>query len=267
MSNNKNADFLRFMSRHLVALTSEYKSYDNGKLLKHGLLAFSGFVVEMMDRWFWVTAGHCLKLLDRNVPNGTMQLFQTQFMDCFGPGETMPNGIPFTYEPGCGFYIDNEAHALDFGLILLPDLYRRNMLANGVIAISRDHWQKQDNLDWVEYKILGFPEHENIAEVDASGFIDAQIRPVMISIDRITKEEIEKPPEGLWFIGKIPSDVTIKSVKGMSGGPIYGFRKLDNGQWTYHIVAPPELVASGLKNHVRVFIAIIRRVHASSVRK
>jgi hypothetical protein len=225
------------MSRHLVALTSEYQSFDKGKLFKHGMLVFSGFVVEIMDKWFWVTAGHCLKLLDSQMPDGLMKLFRTEFMDCFGPGDTVLNGIPFTYEPGCGFYVDNESHALDFGVIPLSDLYRQNMLANGVVAISRDHWQKQENLDWTEYKILGFPEHEHIAEVNASGLIDAQVRPVMISIDRIAKEDIENPPEGLWFTGRIPSDVTIPSLKGMSGGPIYGFRKSNSGQWTYHIVA------------------------------
>ena len=236
MSTDKNLEFLKYMSRHLVALTSEYKSYEKGKLLHHGVLAFSGFPIEMLNRWFWVTAGHCLKMLDDNIPTKTMELFRTEFMDCFGPGEPVLNGVPYTYEPGCGFFIEKKDLALDFGLIPLRNLYRQNMVKNGVVAISRIHWESQAELTFSEYKILGFPAHDKVEEFDASGGAEAAIRPVMIAIDRIEKGEIDNPPDGAWFIGRIPDDVTISSVEGMSGGPIFGFRKSASGQWFYQIV-------------------------------
>ena len=237
MNTDEDLEFLKHMSRHLVALTSEYKSYQNGNLLHHGVLAFSGFTIEMQDRWFWVTAGHCLKMLDENIPAKTMELFRTEFMDCFGPGQPVLHGVPFTYEPGCGFFIEKRHLALDFGVIPLPDLYRQNMVTNGVVAISRNNWERQSELTFSEYRILGFPADDKVETFDASGGAEAEIRPVMMVIDRIEQDEINDPPGGAWFIGRIPDDIDIRSVEGMSGGPIFGFRMGASGQWHYQIVA------------------------------
>lgn len=237
MSTEKSQEFLQYMSRHLVALTAEYKSYKDGKLFHHGVLAFSGFVVEMANRWFWVTAGHCLKRLDENIPAGTIELLATEFMDCFGPGNPNRNGLPFHYEPGCGFYLEDESLALDFGLIELSSLFRDNMVANGVTAIDHAHWNANIELSFSEYRMLGFPAHEKEEDLDASGGAIAAIRPVMIAIDRITSDDLSNPPDGAWFIGRIPDEVPIPSVEGMSGGPIFGLLKDDNGQWKYRVIA------------------------------
>ncbi len=64
----------------------------------------------------------------------------------------------------------------------------------------------------------------------------AEFEPVMIEIDRLSPSDVENVPSDTWFVGRIPQDF-IKDIKGMSGGPIYGFRKAENGQWSYHIVA------------------------------
>jgi len=38
-------------------------------------------------------------------------------------------------------------------------------------------------------------------------------------------------------VGQIPNDVNIKDISGMSGGPICGFRRDDEGRWRFYIVA------------------------------
>ncbi|MGA2030995.1 MAG: hypothetical protein ABSG68_01960 [Thermoguttaceae bacterium] len=66
----------------------------------------------------------------------------------------------------------------------------------------------------------------------------------MVRIDKIGLDDLGEPPSDAeaaptdaWFIGQIPAECTIRVVKGMSGGPIYGFRRNDKGRLTYHVVA------------------------------
>jgi hypothetical protein len=65
----------------------------------------------------------------------------------------------------------------------------------------------------------------------------------MIALDRIEYEEIGEPPAGeqvpseCWFIGRLDPESQIRDIVGMSGGPIYGFRRNEEGKLLYHVVA------------------------------
>ena len=112
-SEEQNAqDFLKFMSRHLVALIAQYESFDDdGHSFHHGVIIYSGFVLSLHDRWFWVTAGHCLKNedataedekgLDDLLRTGKIKLLSTGFADYFGLEAPHQHCVPFSYEPGC----------------------------------------------------------------------------------------------------------------------------------------------------------------------
>ncbi len=88
-------DFLAFMSRHLVVLVAQYETFDDeGRSFHHGVIVYSGFVLSLHNRWFWVTAGHCLrnkcaiaedeKGLDDLLAAGRIKLISTGFADYFG---------------------------------------------------------------------------------------------------------------------------------------------------------------------------------------
>lgn len=231
--------FMKFMGRHLVVLTGLYESYDdNGKLFHTGLFAFSGFVLNLHDRFFWVTAGHCFDdKFDKPIRAGTLKILECGFADYFGDKVINAHKIPYSYEPGCAFYIDNESMGLDFGVIPLDNLTTRGLIANGVKAIGRENWEKQQDLSFEQYKILGVPTHLTECQISASGAIVGGLQPAMITIDRLDPNAIPNPLPDTWFVGQIPPDVTIQSIEGMSGGPIYGFRRGSQGKWLYHVVA------------------------------
>ncbi|HWA97214.1 MAG TPA: hypothetical protein VG713_01925, partial [Pirellulales bacterium] len=59
----------------------------------------------------WVTAGHCLKdALDANIATGKMRIVGGGFMDSFGLDTKHRHLIPFTYEPGCGYYVEQPEY-------------------------------------------------------------------------------------------------------------------------------------------------------------
>jgi hypothetical protein len=239
MSADRQADFVRFMSHHLVALTGQYQSFNgDGTQLHRGFFGFSGFVIEFFDRWFWVTAGHCLKeFLDEPIRAGHLKVWNVGFADNFALEARHHDILPVTYEPGCGYYIEDPMAALDFGLIPLDDLQKQGMQKNKVIAVNRVNWIHQHSLVFSHYKMLGFPSHLITETRRSDGHVDGDLATAMITLDRLSPADVDNSPEGVWFVGQIPPDVTISSIKGMSGGPIYGFRQLDNGSWVYHVVA------------------------------
>jgi hypothetical protein len=60
--------------------------------------------------------------------------------------------------------------------------------------------------------------------------------PVMLRLDAIENERTRRSaPE--WFTAKIHPECEIQSIEGMSGGPIFGFRKNAQGQFLFHVVA------------------------------
>jgi hypothetical protein len=232
MNDETNDRFVRFMGRHLVALVGDYTSFnEDGSECHRGMFAMTGFVIEFFGKWFWVTAGHRLQdELDAPIRSGYLKIENTAFADFFGLDAPNYNTLSYTYEPSEAFYIDDPEEGLDFGLIALPDLYRRGMEKNGIVAISREHWVNQPECGFSQYKMLGLPAH---LKQDAQ----RAIRVAMIDIEALPVKEWEAYSEDVRFIGRIPADLQISSIEGMSGGPIYGFRARTDGQVEYYVVA------------------------------
>jgi hypothetical protein len=244
----KAGDFLAFMSRHLVAFIAQYESLDDqGCSVHHGVVVFSGFVLSLHDRWFWVTAGHCLrsedavddeeKGLDDLVTAGRIKLHSVGFADYFGLDASHRHCVPFSYEPGSAIQLYRKDLGLDFALIPLPDLVRAAFVKNGIIAVSRENWIHQPSLTFSHFKMLGFPSHLVKTSKSSDNELVAEFQPVMIGIERLDPSDVDDVPANTWFVGRIVPEAKIGNIKGMSGGPIYGFRKSENGQWFYHLIA------------------------------
>ncbi|MCX7429031.1 MAG: hypothetical protein NTW96_25820 [Planctomycetia bacterium] len=236
------------MSRHLVALVAQYETFDDeGRSFHHGVIVYSGFVLSLHNRWFWVTAGHCLrnnyaitedeKGLDDLLAAGRIKLISTGFADYFGLEAPHRHCVPFSYEPGCTIHLHRKDLGLDFALIPLPDLVRIAFEKNRIIAISRKNWIHQTRVTFTHFKILGFPSHLVQTSKSSDDELVAEFQPVMFAVDALNPTDVEGVPSDIWFVGRIPPEVKIQDIKGMSGGPIYGLRKSETGQWFYHVIA------------------------------
>jgi hypothetical protein len=240
------ADLVAYMGRHLVALTCRYELLnEDGTVRDRGVAVYSGFVLDLEGMIFWVTAGHCLKDdLDANISSGKIRITGGSFMDGFGYQATHFQPIPYRYEIGNGWYVESAEHGFDFAIILLDDLIVKAFAANKVIAISRENWVHQPRLNFDFYRILGIPKDQVFVDTKANGNVTMNARPVMIAINKISIDEVGEPPANSgappsadWFIGRIDPECGISDIAGMSGGPIFGFRKVENELPTYHVVA------------------------------
>jgi len=253
---------ISFMSRHFVALACEYDSLNNdGTVFRSGTALFSGFVLELREEWFWVTAGHCLKELDTRIRKGQLRINGGGFVDSFGHEAMHTYMVPFTYDVECGFYVDDESLGLDFGLIRLDGNKRKLLRANKVIPVCRFNWLQQATLTFDMFKMLGIPEDRVVSEGAMNEGRPTLVGPVMFNVEPIDPDGIENPPRAVWFIGRIHPEAEISTLKGMSGGPIYGFRRDSEGRWSYHVVA----LQSSWRPHTRTVFGCSLPLFAEAV--
>lgn len=236
------------MGQHFIALICMCDMQVNKKTECHNR-TYSGWLLEMHGQLFWVTAGHCLRDLDKNIENGTYKLVGSQFMDCFGYRAEHLESVPFTYEPGCGFFIFDKSTGFDFGLIKLSQMYRDLFATNKNIPITRKNWVHIPNLSFDFYRMFGIPEDCVYESEGQNGVPKVSVKTALMAVSRITLEEArEECTDSIilsdgsfdsdeWFVGKMDAGTGKQTIKGMSGGPIYGFRYLENGQLSYHVVA------------------------------
>jgi hypothetical protein len=230
-------DFVRFFSRHLVSLSGWYHATsltqeESGQLQ---FFSYSGFIVSFHGLWCLATAGHILEDLEQHLREGTIQVVSYALLDDFGPEVISHDPIPFDYGRAPKYYINNKEAGLDFALIGLSPYYQGLLQANGIVAISQENWEKQHEVDFGKYMMIGLPQKAIEASTWKSQdkvHFEAFVRPMTIDI-----EKLDELPEGTRetsyprFIGKIDGDLPLDDISGMSGGPILGFSKQADKYW------------------------------------
>jgi hypothetical protein len=237
-------DAFHYFCRHLVCLGGTLQDLDQKGNDKGRLRSFtcSAFVLVIRDRWFLLTAGHCMKDIDKGLKNREFRLVNSWVISGFGPEVTAhpvaKEPIYFGYEETPKGYIDKDG--LDFGLLDLGDYLRVHLEKNEVEPVREENWRVPLDLNFDWYIILGFPQE----------FVDAgDLSPTMVYLQKLDflPADVE-PTEWRRFAGRLGDNFSLKSLKGMSGGPIYGFKR--NCSDRYWI---PAIQSSWRKDHKIAF--------------
>lgn len=208
---------LQYFCRHLVGLCVTYRhktSDDQDK--PDRFAACSGTLIVIRGAVCFLTAGHVLKALD----DLRAEITSAALADIFGMGRVCDHPIPFDLRGAKMHYVDEDG--LDFGVIVLAPYYVRLLAKNGVVALEEKNWIHQSNVTFDGYAILGFPAEFGSERVSEDG--EGMVVPSMFRVHRL-----ESPPEATEltryerFVGRIDRELPLKSVEGMSGGPIFGF--------------------------------------------
>lgn len=227
MSNGQ--QFTEFLSKHLVAFEYRYRSFNNGELFHTGKNVISGFIIEFHDRWFFVTAGHCFRDLDKLIRDGDIVIDGVGLADFYNSDATNFMNVPYWYEPESAWLVEEPRVGLDFAILPpLPALISVGLHANGIRPITRENWVHQDEVTFHHFRVLGFPVE------DIGGNLR---RAMLVPIVRIDPATIDDVSSNWWFAGRIHPDLDSQPIDmdRMSGGPIFGFR-IEDGQMLYHVV-------------------------------
>jgi len=235
---------MRWISRHLVSLSCVYHHLDEqGKVTgKARLLACSGFVMSFGEVWYLITAGHVISgknSLDELFNSPRVRVDECFLVDFFGLEAKHRNTIPFDYRGSIRYGVDVDG--VDWGFVMLTSNERRLLEANGIVAVAEVNWMRQDRVkDWLAYLLLGIPNET--VEPDAALGSEKADSYGKAGIALLHIRKLDALPDGAEitaaprFVGEITNLGDLKSVEGMSGGPIFGFALVD-GHLHYWVVA------------------------------
>ncbi|KAA0070449.1 hypothetical protein [Tardiphaga sp. P9-11] len=217
----RESEFLQFFGRHLVALCVTFRESDKPNEAP-SFRAYAGTLISIEGAIFFLTAGHILSELHDALKSNEVEILNAVLSDNFGAGRISNLPIPFDLKNAPMFFIDDDEEGLDFGVVALRPYYVRLLAANGLVALEEKNWSHQHTIEFDAHLMLGLPVEYTSDRVDAAG--EGRVSATMLAV-----KQLKTLPDGVVatrhprFVGQISGNLSLSSVKGMSGGPIFGF--------------------------------------------
>jgi hypothetical protein len=246
-----NEDIIALFSKHFVPI---HFYFLKGEKEHHAVI--STFLISIRNAWFLITAGHCLRDVKDNIEKYGCILKKSQLIDYGGMNSRHRHGVPFDYESAPKLDVKDEKY--DYGIIYLNTYYVDLLKKNNVVPLNEEVWEKQPR-DPEFYFLLGVPgkltevHNDTITITTSINFVEKCEQ----------KPEIFGKTEAPTFYGKISLDEKVQDIEGMSGGPIFSFKRTESGQLKYWLhaiqsrwIKRQKLIAACLANP---FIAEIKK--------
>lgn len=219
-------ELVSFFQRHVVPVFFTLQNEQDTQNI-----VLTAFVLSVSDQWFLITAGHCIREIEILSDHYGYAITRCQLIDSLGLGATHPEPIPFAYRDSHAVCLSDD-HAFDYGVMALSTYYKQLLKANKVQALNEKVWKHQP-VDVDFYRLLGMPGE--LVKVNSES---VEIAPTLLTV-----EPIDHKPEGFTevdaplFYGRIILGEGMHSIKGMSGGPVFAFRKNEKGELRYWLIA------------------------------
>jgi hypothetical protein len=213
----------QFLCRHLVGLCVTYRHATAEEAhLPSRFVTCSGTLLFVEGALYFLTAGHVLKGLRDLRDSEHVLIEHASLADVFGANIVSDTPIPFDLTTALLCFVDDDELGLDFGIIPIGPHHARLLAKNGMIALSEENWAKQNGVQFDGYLMLGFPAERVSERVSDSATVT--IEPTMFAVKRIESANDDHATTYPRFIGQVSHDLPLKSLEGMSGGIILGFR-------------------------------------------
>ena len=234
-------ELVGFFARHFISLgwfdkTPGERSTENSGRGHYENV--SGFVISIRDNWFWITAGHVIERIRIAKEKGQL-LGDWHLDDSDALGARFNIPIPFDFDDAFKLFFYDDTLGMDYALIYLSPYYRNLLIRNNIKPLNEQAWRIGIPEDFDFYLLIGLPDELVRLPMNTEVIMKGC---VLIPIQRIYE-----PPSGVLtalprFYGKIPdkvanSEYVIEDISGMSGGPIFGFKKDSEDQLRYWVVA------------------------------
>lgn len=199
---------IQFFHKHLVLMLFTYQKGE-----QQGQTIVTAFVISVQDKWFLVTAGHCLIEIDKWIENGyEVKCF---LLDSLGEGAKNNDPIPFDHY--LKMTVIKEGIPFDCGTISISLYYKEMLKANNIQPLNEEVWEipppRADS-----HFLLGLA-----AENVKFGIEYANVTPTLHPItfmEEIPSGFTRYKGDSILFYGEIIIG-EMESIKGISGAPIF----------------------------------------------
>jgi len=258
-------DILEFFCRHLIGICwYEGRLNDNGEFTDEPTFyGASGFLLQLYDDLpgsiALITAGHVFTDYHERMAEPQMGATQHSLFDIWGPHSSCEHRIPFNLFEYPVFYIYEKTLGFDFAVVHLPILVKRS-LAQSTIPFTKTNWVHQSGITFDYYAMLGLPNEDAVQFTDNKNNLKSIAtvqNPALLFLNPCNLPSEITPSTNPQFVAKIDDRVDLKSIVGMSGGPIFGFRRSENGQIAYWPVAIQSRWLPGKRIVIGSFVAPI----------
>lgn len=195
------------------------------------ILVFSGFVVEIAGEWFYITAGHIIRDIQRALDTGST--FDVWRLGDQTAGHSFQDtAVPYAFDIANWCVVEDESLGLDYAAAHLGGLYRRQLEVGGVVPFGPDPWSDH-TVPHDHWALVGVPS-ESVA-YDGKKIITARI--VVAPLTETEAPLLAGAKAENQFYAKLVVDAEgiLNDVDGMSGGPIVMLKYADN-RWKYSII-------------------------------
>ena len=189
----------------------------------------SAFVMEVAGDWYLITAGHCLDKVETMRKLGYS--VSAELFDGLASSSKFNTRIPFDYESSTPISLDE--FGADYGVMRVSYLYRKQLEANGIMALDEKGWKlRPEKYEPVAFLLLGIPEELTIQQGKVVMYY-----PSIHSLKLLPERPDFIPePKVPTFYGKVDLGDDLQSIVGMSGGPVFSIQE-SNGQIKYWLHA------------------------------
>jgi len=198
----------------------------------------TAFVVSIADVWMLATAGHVLQVLDEQKQHG---LHVDWYLDDT-MGSDAVSGIPIPFNLADRRNFTMRQDGFDFALIEILDHDRRLLEKNRIKPVDEAAWTVGMPDEFDGYTLVGFP-HEDVqatSTVVKKAMLIADL--VQIPQTEVPQELIQTAPRLFFTINQEHSEAP-QTWLGVSGGPIFGYKRKEEGRLGYWLVGIQSAVA------------------------
>ena len=216
------------IGRHFVTLSCVQHRPESDETHIH---IFSGFFVAVKGEWFYMTAGHILRDI-RSAIEGGSTFDVWRFGDQTAGNRFQDMAIPYAFDIEQWFVLEDAEAGLDYATVHIGGLYRKQLEAGGVTALDKNAWgdHLSEHGHWV---LAGIPKET--VSYDGKTVISARF--VMAPLTSADAPESAGRKAENKFYAKLADDSErcVNDIDGMSGGPVFTLRLVDE-TWKYKVI-------------------------------
>lgn len=216
------------VGRHFVTLSCVQRRHGPDETLIH---VFSGFLMDVKGEWFYMTAGHILRDIRIALKGGsTFDIWRLG--DQTAGNRFQDTAVPYGFDIDQWFVLEDAASGLDYATVRITGLYRKQLEAGGVTALDKNTWG--DHLTAHDHWVLvGIPKET--VSYDGKTIISSRF--VMAPITSTEAPPFAERRAENKFYARLADDSerVVNNIDGMSGGPVFLLRLVDD-IWKYNVI-------------------------------